>query len=424
MERIINTELLKYLRQHNLISQNQHGFLKRRSTCTNLLDCLNDWTLSFRDKSSVDVIYIDFKKAFDSVSHNKLLLKLEAYGIADDALSWIQAFLSNRTQSVRILNAISIPLPVRSGVPQGSVLGPTLFLLFINDVADLFSDLSVKLSLYADDIKLYSTYCSDLELADLDNALDRLTAWADLWQLPISETKCFALHLSPIHSISPLINNHIYLINSNPLKTVASPRDLGVIVDTHLAFSKHISSIASAAHRRASLLLRCFCTKDYEVLMRAFNTYVRPLLEYCSPVWSPHLLQDIRALESVQRRFTKRLRGMSSLSYPQRMSLLGIKSLQYRRIISDLSFCFNLIKGQLDLDATKFLTLKGSNSLTRGHPLHIVKQHVRTDTRKFFFTNRVITCWNSLPDALLDSGTIASFKRGLRSLDLTVYCLL
>ena len=145
-------QLMPYLLQNKLITNQQHGFLSRHSTCSQLLECVNDWSLALNSHSNVDVIYTDFSKAFDCVVHSKLIVKLESYGISGRLLLWIQDFLSNRTQAVKIGRHRSSFTDVLSGVPQGSVLGPLLFLLFINDIVDIISnDLSIKL--YADDVK-------------------------------------------------------------------------------------------------------------------------------------------------------------------------------------------------------------------------------------------------------------------------------
>jgi ribonuclease P/MRP protein subunit RPP40 len=158
MERIINNELLNYLLLNKLITKEQHGFIRRRCTCTNILESLHDWCMNIQSRTTTDVVYFDFKKAFDSVSHPKLLSKLHAYGINGQLFAWLTDFLRDRFQVVKLEGAYSHVIPVISGVPQGSVLGPTLFLLYINDIGNVFNGLSVKFKLYADDLKLYSVY--------------------------------------------------------------------------------------------------------------------------------------------------------------------------------------------------------------------------------------------------------------------------
>ena len=192
MERIINMQLLDYLSQQGLISRHQHGFLRKHSTCSNLLESVHDWSVALNNKQTIVIVYIDFQKAFDSVSHQKLISKLKGCGNCGNLLEWLKAFLPNRTQVVTISGCMSETVHITSGVPQGSVLGhtlfPTLFLLFINDIDDILFDTSVHTKLFADDVKLYSSFIQRSS-RDLQVVTDRLAAWAEKWQLKISYDK-------------------------------------------------------------------------------------------------------------------------------------------------------------------------------------------------------------------------------------------
>jgi len=193
MESIIRDQMLEYLHRNKLISKQQHGFLSRRSTCTQLLESLEDWSMQLRSGKSVDVVYVDFEKAFDSVVHSKLLAKLESYGVQYELHKWISEFLCDRRQRVFVGSGMSETYPVRSGVIQGSVLGTLLFLLFVNDVCDIFSH-PVRTKLFADDVKLYSTVDTQADAEQLSKALIDLENWARIWQLKINEKKSAVMH--------------------------------------------------------------------------------------------------------------------------------------------------------------------------------------------------------------------------------------
>ncbi len=232
MEMCIIDSLLDYLRVRRLISRQQHGFLAKKSTCTQLLECINDWSLSLSARKSVDVIYIDFRKAFDSVSHQKLINKLETFGISGNLLSWLSVFLSNRQQRVIIGSHMSSYVDVRSGVPQGSCLGPLLFVLYINDLPDVIKNVTCKL--FADDVKIYDVVSEENSGHDnITESLRRLCEWSARWQLVISIRKCSVLHLG---NRNP---NLRYLINDVILPEETLVCDLGVHISSDLKFSEH-----------------------------------------------------------------------------------------------------------------------------------------------------------------------------------------
>jgi len=420
MERIINLELINYLFQHGLISKHQHGFLHKHSTCSNLLESVHDWSIALNNKYTTDIIYVDFQKAFDSVSHQKLLTKLEGYGIHGDLLEWIKAFLSYRTQVVNISGFMSEIVHITSGVPQGSVLGPTLFLLFINDIDDILFGTSVCMKLFADDVKLYSSFTHSLH--DLQVVCDRLATWAEKWQLRIAFDKCSVHRISNRDSVNVTVCSPKYKIGAHVLHWSDETRDLGVIIDKKLNFNSHVSAVAHKAHVRASLILRTFQTRDPVILTKAFITYVRPILEYCTSVWSPHAISNINKIESCQRWFTKRIKGMFGMQYSERLACLNLESLQIRRLKCDLSLCYKIIHNEITILSDDFLVFSDVTR-TRGHCYKLFKGCSRVNAHKYFFSNRITEIWNALPSAVVEASSLNVFKRMLDSVDLTKYCL-
>ena len=237
-EKIISTYILKYSLSNEIMPREQHGFLKNRSRETAVLKALNDWTIALYKMKNIDVIYFDFAKAFDRVSHSKLLYKLSSMGFPNHITKWLQNWLVNRKFVVRCQNSFSDVYEVPSSVPQGSVLGPILFNLYTADLAIELQKLSnISFQLYADDIKIYNCYNSydnQNEQASLQRAVDTVNRWSELWQLPLSANKCQVLYLGKNNSKMD------YSIGTTTLRKVSEVRDLGFIIDRKLDFSKHV----------------------------------------------------------------------------------------------------------------------------------------------------------------------------------------
>lgn len=416
-ERVVHEQVLSYLSKNKLITKQQHGFLAQHSTCTQLLETINDWSVALSNSNVVDIVYFDIAKAFDTVSHVKLLHKLQAYGFHGRLLSIFAAFLGDRFQRVMLPGGYSSWKPVLSGVPQGSVIGPLLFLLYINDIADLFPG-KINMKLFADDIKIYIEIEDYSECESFQRSIDTVLDWAKKWQLKLSIKKCHYMRVSLRKSSTCAT----YLLSDVPLNPVASFVDLGVLVDCRLSFSGHINIIVAKAKRRASQILRCFFSKDPNVLTKAFIVYVRPLLEYCSPVWSPSRVTDINKLESVQRSFTKRLVGFRHMSYNNRLKLLGLDRLELRRLRADLVTCYKIINGLLDIPFDSFFRLADYRS-TRGHSLKLFLPDSRINARAHSFPVRVVTLWNRLPATTVLAQNLKQFKNALRTTDL-LYAIL
>ena len=418
MERVIAAELSDYLLTRGLISKHQHGFIAKHSTTTNLLESLNDWTMSIENRLTDVVAYVDFARAFDTVSHEKLQLKLKAYGIQGQLLSPIMNFLRHRSQVTKVCRVVSQPASITSGVVQGSCLGPLLFLIFINDLASIFGD-NITPKFYADDLKLYAHLNCSSPSCDFQRSLDQLTDWANIWQLSISIKKCCVMRISSKHVAKDQLADE-FVLCGNVLNNVDIVNDLGVLIDKHLTFTEHIGKVVQKATQRCYLIFKSFQSRDKDILLRAFTTYVRPLLEVNSPVWSPHLLRDIRRIESVQRRFTKKLAGLYELRYDERLKLLCLERLEERRIRADLLFTYKVLMGYTSLNVNDFFTLSEMIS-TRGHPYKLFLPRSQTDCRKYFFSCRIISIWNALP-ANTDFSNLQTFKRSILSFDLSEYC--
>lgn len=399
---------------HKFLSDEQHGFLSRRSTCTNLLESLDDWTLNLDSKSDTIAAYIDFAKAFDSVSIPKLLYKLSHYGVRGNVLSCMKSFLTNRTQRVKVGSTFSLSQEVVSGVPQGSVLGPILFIIFINDITDSLP-LKVCTKLFADDLKSYVQIDNMMDIDTFKSALEHFSAWSKDWQLPVSCSKSTWMRFS--NKTATDVSNDFYL-SGQILSESHENKDLGVLFDCNLSFATYITSITGKAKQRLYLLNKSFITKDPDTLIFAFKTYILPILDYCSPIWSPWHIADITRIESVQRLFTKKLLGYELLSYKERLTKSGLCGLELRRVRADLILCYKILHGFVRIKT--ILELDPSN-LTRGHCWKLKAVKPRLDTRLHFFQYRVVKIWNKLKAETVCSTTLSSFIVNLLKEDLSLF---
>lgn len=343
--------LHKYLSNYakHLISSSQHGFVLGRSVSTNLL-CVTQFVAeALDDRSQVDVIYLDLTKAFDRIDHCLLLSKLDCIGLAPPLLRLLENYLQNRKQYVEIGGERSHDILVTSGVPQGSVLGPLLFNIFIND---LFDNLSVRCLLYADDIKIYAKIQSYEDCLELQRALESVSHWCDQNGLSLSLSKCCCLSFTL--KSSPLLFD--YGIDGVSITRSDNVRDLGVTFDTKLSFTLHYESIIASAYKSMGFIMRnCREFHNVDTLKLLFSTFVRSRLEYASIVWCPGYTTHVTALEKVQRRYLKYLHLKQYGSYPpvgfpslQLYSTFSLPSLESRREQSALKFLSNLISGSCD----------------------------------------------------------------------------
>ena len=416
LERVIREQLLDYMFRNNIVPKNQHGFLPKRSTVSNLLECLNDWTRNFDDTHAyTDIIYLDYSKCFDTVCHSKLLYKLSKYGISGSAYKWLESFLVDRTHQVKINDTLSPPASVSSGVPQGTVLGPLLFLYYSADLPNVV--LHSSISIYADDTKLYKCIKSEYDCSLLQSDLNRVFNWASEWQLKLNPDKTKRL------TIGICKYPFDYKLNGTVIENVNSICDVGVTIQSNLKFTLHCNNVIKKAHYTIRNIFNTFKHHDKDFYMTMYTCYVRPILESACQVWSPITKSNIDRIENVQRYYTRRIPGMNNLSYMERLNKLKLDSIECRRIRSDLILFYKMIN-----DHT-FIRINRSYSFVyrhRAHSKHLYTFYSRTDKRKYFWINRIVSVWNNLPDDTVNSTSVNIFRRCINPVQFqgrgSIYC--
>ena len=413
-EIMINKTLLNYVIEVGLLNTSQFGFLPGRSTLSQLLVCTNDWMSALNDRIQTEVVYIDIAKAFDTVCFGKLLHKLGGYGVSGSLLKWIRAFLCDRTFRVKVGNSYSRDYLISSGVPQGSLLGPFLFLLYINDAPERLSSIC---KLFADDLKIYRPLRDpDRDLQILQDDLDLFCEWTKAWQLSISIEKCQVLYVNCRQDTELRLGDYTL---SDVETTI---RDLVVQVRADLSPDIQCKQIVEKSSR-VILILRLLQHQCLDHYRKAFIVYCRPILEYCSHVWSPYKRKHIKQLESVQRTFTriafrKVIPGPFSPSYHVRLKIFQLKSLEYRRLELDLTMCYRIVHGFSDIDFNSMFSFAPCRARRSTHHYVLCRKGCSANSVFYSFPFRVIRTWNKLPPKVVEARNVSTFKKRLTDFDL------
>ena len=417
-ERVVRSELVSHLESCGIINSSQHGFRKNRSCLTQLIDHLDSVLRSLSNGDEVDVIYLDFSKAFDKVDLNILVAKLEKYGVTGKLLKWIDSFLRDRIQTVGVDHVLSSFRCVLSGVPQGSVLGPVLFLVY---VIDLESSLSFSDALsFADDTKISNVIRTILDQANLQDDLCSVVKWASVNNMVLHDQKfellCYTLRSS--ESLRELPFTASYYTYETPggfsLQPAASVKDLGVMLSADGSWKAQIAKVSAAASKVANWILGAFKCRSADTLLTLYKTLVRPVLEYCSAVWSPTLLGEIAQLEQVQRNFTRRILGCQKLGYWERLTALNLQSLQRRReryiVILMWKIYNGLVPNVTDIEFTETARFGPRAVVPR---FNYRAQRAVSSQFENSFSVRGPMLWNTLPKYVKESGSLNELKTAL-----------
>uniref|UniRef100_A0A914QGR1 Reverse transcriptase domain-containing protein n=1 Tax=Panagrolaimus davidi TaxID=227884 RepID=A0A914QGR1_9BILA len=353
LERCIKIVLVEFLEQRNYFPKQKYGFRAKKSTIKQLIPFQEFIISSVSKKMTVDVIYFDLLKAFDKIPISRLIRALKKAGITGNLLKIIITLLSFRKFKVKVGKTFSETFNATSGVPQGSVLGPVLFIIFITELSDILSTLPGILHLlFADDLKIYFAYFKNsFEISIIQNAINAVFNWSSENSMTTSTSKTFHMQYGPKNEDAK------YFINNTPISTVTIVRDLGIMLENNLQPHAHIKKIVGSAMASMFSIIKRVLISSTDVLIFLFNVYVRPILEYGTQLFNIQQKKIANYLERPQKLFTRILYRRQHKfgiipSYPSRLKLYKIKSLHERRNIIDMETAYDYLHSNLPNDSS------------------------------------------------------------------------
>ena len=355
----------------------------------------------------MDVIFLDFAEAFDKVPLARLMEKVWAHGIRGNMLRWIKNWLTDRQQRVVLNGTFSEWMAVLSGVPQGSVLGPLLFIIFINDLDEKITG-GVMASKFADDTNVRRTVTTEEERAELQEALLKLERWANMWGMEFNVSKC---KLSDaLRAEQPQAH---YTMKGRLLEKTEEERDLGVVTTANAKPGAQCAKVAHTAQAVLGQISRDFHFRDKDIFLGLYKQYIQPHLKFSIQAWAPWCQKDKELLENVQKRAVRMISGLKSEDYEDRLKELGLTSLEERRHRADMALVHSVMHGHSDVNVDDWFQKADISAratrVTTG-ALNVRPRYGQLEVRKHSFTVRVTTNWNSVPRELKQKTSAHSFK--------------
>ena len=417
-ERVMRNALVKYLEDNHLLSKHQHGFRKSKSCVTQLLAHIDTILEMLSEGANADVIYLDFAKAFDKVSHKILLKKIENLGINGKVLTWLKSFLSNRYQSVTVEGELSFLHLVLSGVPQGTVLGPLLFIIFIDDLYEVVKH-SIARSL-ADDTRLTKAVKSHEDQLNLQADLEAVIKWSADNNMELHEGKFELLQHGKDTQFKGTEGHSYHLSNGHALANSKTVKDLGITIDESLGWSTHINNVSKQASQTSAWVLRTFTTRQPFPLMTLYKSLIRSRLDYCCPVWAPIKKEDICSLESIQRSFTARINCLKGRTYWERLKELKLMSVQRRRERYIILHMWKIFTHIAPNDIGVVINWNDRTGPVCRVPQLRSKSMYANTLRYHSFASIGPRLFNALPRFIKESSSLESFKVVLDDLSMTL----
>ena len=426
-EKCIRKELFSVTEK--FLDPRQHGFINGKSCTTQMIPFTYDLALGLNNKSKFDIIYFDFAKAFDSVSHDLILKKLkQEFGINGLMLRFIKSYLQGRQQEVVIGGVKSGVLPVKSGVPQGSILGPLLFVIFINDMFNCISD-GTNIALYADDTKIWRRIIYSEDHFVLQGDIDKLNHWSLANKMKFHPSKCKALSVTNQHNILHNLPFTIfnYKLGSVFIDYVQLQVDLGVTITNKLLWSNHCDKLAKNANSKLALLMRTCHFATNKKQKRAFYlTVVRSIFEHCSVIWHPDSSNQMSKFNAIQKKAVKWIYGQqfshyTDMEYSSKLKELSILPIKSKFALNDLIMFYKILNCIVPISLPEHFTVikpkdvrftRKTVAIIDNKDVTSIKCSIKPSCdsfRKCFFY-RTMTLWNSIPYSIRQQSTITKFK--------------
>ena len=420
-------------RCEHLIKDNQHGFRSNKSCLTQLLPYVDKLSEALNNQSRIDTIYFDFAKAFDSVNHDLILYKLKnVFRVDGLLLQFIKDYLRDRKQQVVINNSSSGPLPVHSGVPQGSILGPLFFVLFIDDICDVVDD-GTDIALYADDTKMWREILSEKDQAILQNDINNLFEWSIKNKMNFHPDKCKVVSITnkPLEHPLPFYE-YWYSMNGILLDYVKYEKDLGVIINSKLSWSSHCDTLVNKANIQLALVRRsCYFILDSIQRRILYLALVRSLFEHCCQVWAPQNKKCLGPFELLQKRAIKWILKEQQMSYSdsdllEKQYKLDLLPMKEKFVFSDLVLFYKIINDEVPISLPNYVSrmkpqhikhvTRSTRAIAEGADKSKFSCNITTKIKAFqdSYYNRTVHAWNALPVAIRESVDVSNFKIALK----------
>ena len=405
-ERVLRKKLIKFIEDNELLSENQHAFRAGRSCLSQLIQHIEN-ILQALEENNIDVVYLDFAKAFDKVDHKILMKKVKQFGIKGKLYNWLESFITNRYQQVMVDGKLSRKEQVISGVPQGTVLGPLMFLLYINDLESEMQHSVLRV--FADDSKIVKEIRNEEDHNKLQQDLNISVKWAEENNMELNQKKFQLMQYGKDESLKQPYKTG----EDNILQKESDIKDLGVYVSENVAWETQTAESVKKARKYMWWILRTFKSRAQEVMLYLYQSYVIPRIEYASILWNPYLVRNIIRLEAVQRTMTSKIDGLQKLNYHQRLRKLKMYSMQRRRERFIAIYMYKIASGLVPNNVQlNFYESSRKGTMCHLPKLRSVTTHLCT-VRKNYFTSTGPAIYNIIPKEIKDAKTLDQFKNQL-----------